>query len=666
MSIHVHIVGSVDPLHKSDERSAAESLKQKFQTDLGTFQCAKGDIYILPSVFLFGQKRRDVDLLVMGFIEGLTLNDTFFAKTSDKTNIRINSLDIQSFIVNIELKSHSVRNITHDGNGHYIVKYLSTNTIEDASEQVFETLHSLRNHLSSQLGIAPFVSDVLWFKSISMTELNSLRGGIVDNALPNEFSFKAFISTILLRADVYYYFGSYHLNSFPEGQKSVGTIKNLFTTKREARGLTKKKFELLSAQSLGDMSKMALSAGKLLTITTGRAGTGKTVQLLQLAFYLANDNNNRRCLILTYNRALVSDIQRLIDYTPMPSKIDGRTVSIRTINSFFHSLMESTGAVAEKLNPNDLDYEIKYTKGLNLLKDFIVSECAENGVEVLKEVADQFIDWDYIFIDEAQDCLDIEKEVLFMVYGPQRLIIADGVDQFVNGNEKQVWDNGVKKEKVHKLKEMDLERRQKTNLVRFANAYAKLANIDWEVRPNEDIPGGSIKIYSHYTDSIHRELCDCCKENDCENYDILILEPPCMIEKDATGAHFKLAHVYEEVGIKLYDGTNYNNRTTYPTKDECRLYQYHSCRGLEGWCVVCDGLDLLYDHLINNWKPTGNELGFDQEKKKERYAMLWTMMPLTRPIDTLVITLKDPNSKIGKMLKELAETHKDYVEWYIK
>lgn len=665
MSIQVHVVGTVDPLHKSDERSAAECLKKQFEADLKTFQRAKGDIYILTSVFLFGQKRRDVDLLVMGFIEGLTLNDTFFAKTSDNTNIRINSLDIQSFIVNIELKSHPVHNISHDGNGHYIVKYLSTNTIEDASEQVFDTLHSLRNHLSSQLGIAPFVSDVLWFKSISMPELNSLRGGIADNALPNVFSFKAFISTILLRADVFYRSGCYHLNSFPEGHKSVGAIKKLFTTKREAKGLTKRKFELLSAQSLGDMNKMALSVGKLLTITAGRAGTGKTIQLLQLAFHLANDNNNKRCLILTYNRALVSDIQRLIDYTPMPSKVDGRTVSIRTINSFFHSLMESTGAVAEKLNPNDLDYEIKYAKGLNSLKDFIGSECAENGVEVLKEVADQFIDWDYIFIDEAQDCLDIEKEVLFMVYGPQRLIIADGVDQFVNGNAKQVWDNGIKKEKVHKPKEMDLERRQKTNLVRFANAYAELANIEWKVRPNEEIPGGSIKIYSHYTDGIHKELSKCCKENDCENYDILILEPPCMIEKDKNGAHFKLSNVYEEVGIKLYDGTNYNNRTTYPTKDECRLYQYHSCRGLEGWCVVCDGFDLLYEHLVNNWKPTGNELGFDQEKMKERYAMLWTMMPLTRPIDTLVITLKDPNSKIGKMLKKLAETHKDYVEWYI-
>ena len=75
---------------------------------------------------------------------------------------------------------------------------------------------------------------------------------------------------------------------------------------------------------------------------------------------------------------------------------------------------------------------------------------------------------------------------------------------------------------------------------------------------------------------------------------------------------------------------------------------------------------MLYEHLVNNWKPTGNELGFDQEKMKERYAMLWTMMPLTRPIDTLVITLKDSNSKVGQILKTLANKHPDYVEWNIE
>lgn len=667
MAIQIHTLGIFDPQNKTDEESAATDLENQFKSDLAKYPQAKGDIYILPSVFIFGQKRRDVDLLVFGFIDGLSINSTFIAKTNNQSNIRINSLDIHSFVVNIELKSHSIDKINRLGNGHYEVIYVSTNTKEDVSTQSHETMHSLRNHLSSQLGISPFICDMIWFKHISLDQLNNKRNNSIDNALPNKFDFKDFINAVLLRADVYYYENTYHLNSFPEGKKEFSKIQGLFTAKREVKGLTKKKFELLSAKSLGDLSKMTTSIGNMLTITTGRAGTGKTIQLLQLAFYLANEDNKKRCLILTYNRALVSDIQRLIDFTPMPSNIDSRTVCIKTINSFFHSLMESTGAVQGQLNPLDPKYDEKYVDGLNTLKDFIGDECQSNGVEYLKEVTDQFIDWDYIFIDEAQDCKDIEKEVLFKVYGPHRLVIADGVDQFVSGNEKQSWDAGLKKGTVNKPKNMELERRQKTALVKFANAYAKLAGIDWEVKPNEDITGGRIKIYKSYSSTIHSELVDNCKANECENYDILILEPPCMIEYDNQGAaHFKLADVYKnQANIDIYDGTNYNNRTTYPTKDECRLYQYHSCRGLEGWCVVCDKLDLLYQYLIDNWKPTGNELGFDQEKMKERYAFLWTMMPLTRPIDTLVITLKDPNSKVGRMLKTLAVEH-PYVEWYIK
>ena len=39
------------------------------------------------------------------------------------------------------------------------------------------------------------------------------------------------------------------------------------------------------------------------------------------------------------------------------------------------------------------------------------------------------------------------------------------------------------------------------------------------------------------------------------------------------------------------------------------------------------------------------------------------MMPLTRAIDTLVITLKNPDSEIGKILKTICSNFKDNTEW---
>ena len=41
----------------------------------------------------------------------------------------------------------------------------------------------------------------------------------------------------------------------------------------------------------------------------------------------------------------------------------------------------------------------------------------------------------------------------------------------------------------------------------------------------------------------------------------------------------------------------------------------------------------------------------------------WMMIPLTRAIDTLVITLRNPDSKIGQIIRDIAEEHKDYISW---
>lgn len=641
----------------SKEDDAAKKLQESLQEELKSYPNAKGNIYIMTSIRIFGQKRNDIDMLVMGFIDNLKIKNV---KT--KNYGEIESLDIKSFICNIELKSHPSSSVKREG-PDYIVNYKGIP--HNASQQCIEAKFSLYNHLYDQLNIKPFMCDVLWFNGLTKFDLTCMRGSSLDNALHNGFKLRDFINVILQQTNVIKEgVNGYSLDCFNDGEKEYQSIVNLFTAERKPQGLTKQKFELLSQKST-DVEKLRVDAGNKLTIVTGRAGTGKTVQLLQLAFLLANENYANRCIILTYNNALVSDIKRLIDYTPMPSKVDGRTVSIKTIHSFFHTLMNEVGISTAKLNPSSNTYDTDYNEALKQLYDFIVEECKKEDIDALKDMAESTVDWDYVLIDEAQDFADLEKNILFKIYGPNRLIVADGVDQFMRNGNRQLWERGIKEGLVRKPKAMELERRQKSNLVTFVNAFAQLAKIDWEVKANDELAGGKIKIYSHYTDAIHKELCKCCKNNGCENYDILILEPSCMIVKDGNGVHFKSANAYDQVGIKLYDGTNYSNRTTYPTKDECRLYQYHSCRGLEGWCVVCDGLDLLYKHLIDNWKPTGDELGMDVEKMKKRYALLWMMMPLTRPIDTLIITLKDPKSKIGKMLKQLSDTFTDFVEWNI-
>ena len=46
-----------------------------------------------------------------------------------------------------------------------------------------------------------------------------------------------------------------------------------------------------------------------------------------------------------------------------------------------------------------------------------------------------------------------------------------------------------------------------------------------------------------------------------------------------------------------------------------------------------------------------------------RHVALWSLIPLTRAIDTLVITIEDKNSDVCNILREIYNENPDYVEW---
>ena len=51
------------------------------------------------------------------------------------------------------------------------------------------------------------------------------------------------------------------------------------------------------------------------------------------------------------------------------------------------------------------------------------------------------------------------------------------------------------------------------------------------------------------------------------------------------------------------------------------------------------------------------------EERKKRYLYNWAMIPLTRAIDTLIVSLSEENANIGVILKEIAEECPDIVTW---
>jgi len=59
-------------------------------------------------------------------------------------------------------------------------------------------------------------------------------------------------------------------------------------------------------------------------------------------------------------------------------------------------------------------------------------------------------------------------------------------------------------------------------------------------------------------------------------------------------------------------------------------------------------------------KPTEEP---SDEETKESFAYRWSMIPMTRAVDSLVITLKNPKGDYATALRAVAAKNPDFVEW---
>jgi hypothetical protein len=162
---------------------------------------------------------------------------------------------------------------------------------------------------------------------------------------------------------------------------------------------------------------------------------------------------------------------------------------------------------------------------------------------------------------------------------------------------------------------------------------------------------------------------------------MLFLIPPSLVTPKRSGKprQFALARKWESWGVKIWDGTSSLTRSIYPSNPlEHRVLQFDSCRGLEGWIVVCLWMDdfvafkkdSFKDEKIEIEKALQQGVAYQQrldmktfDEKQKEYVNLWSMIPFTRAIDTLVITVKDSRSDFASTLKSVAEEYEDFVEW---
>ena len=202
-------------------------------------------------------------------------------------------------------------------------------------------------------------------KSLNIRQLSDLLQGNKIAVLSNTFRFQDIVKILILQGQSVFYLKEeqrYHTNIGLLPGDFFDDIKKKIFSDRIISELTRKKIETL--QQLKIENKLQnLNIGNNLTIFKGRAGTGKTFKLIQSALHLANPDTGQRCLLLTYNHALVSDIRRLLHFMDIPDGIDNYTVQIKTLHSFFMQLMNTLDISTSKIQGTQ--FETQYQLALS-------------------------------------------------------------------------------------------------------------------------------------------------------------------------------------------------------------------------------------------------------------------------------------------------------------
>ena len=618
----------------SSESKAAELLTKKLR-DID----AQGSILVISNLSLpGGEEVKDIDIAVVGYLQDYIIYPyTHFMDVEGN----IERLKVKSFCFTIELKRtcHEDAEFTELGEVFVGYEFKKSHPVLDQSHK---QKNALRNVLKRTKQIEPWVTNLIWMQNIDENTIQSRCPGW--NILFSEFD----IDTMFITAANYEYPRVDKINkneailySFPPDQlhKQISSAFDLFLkSKKPQDNLSRQKFEFITNRQ----EKVIIDRIGKLNIIRGRAGTGKTIQLVKFAYQEVVENH-KRCLLLTYNNALVGDIRRIATFCDFPDGIE-EAFSVRTIHSYFLNLMTVNNINLETL---ESDFKGTYTKGLESLleKDEIINPYR----------------WSYILIDEAQDCTAKEILLWSKLYGEGQLVIADGVDQFVRNIDFASWEDAFSPDAIH-AQNLTVSKRQKNNIVSFINNFATKTNIDWYVEENDELRGGKVIITNNFDRKLVDDLKDKLVKSENSMYDMLFLV-------DSTNAANAVRRL-GQMGLKVFDGTSENKDGKYPIDiNESRVYNYNSCRGIEGWVVVCIFMDLLIEEKLK-YAPYIAKRQFESDNdynaRKMREVYKWLLMPLSRAIDKLVITIARPNSPIVQILKELHNEHKDYITWDVK
>lgn len=450
---------------------------------------------------------------------------------------------------------------------------------------------------------------------------------------------------------------------------SLASLRDLLTYEANPTRLDIRRVNALT-QTRFDAEKTAYiqNLGEGLLLLRGRGGTGKTFALVQMALHLARQG--KRTVILTYNHGLIADINRSLRFIGASSPDIKPLPVLKTRYKFAQEiLIQNLGE----------DREIDIKK----ISDLDGREAARFSA-LLKHNDPLEHNYDYVLVDEGQDWEDQHRDLMYRIFSPGRVIVADGVDQFV-GQARCKWDvDGIEINRRHSLR---ASRRTKAATCQTISVIARSLGLsDWDLEPDPNTHGGrfTVLVEPNAVQAVSLGLkiidTDQRKDSEVKAVDSLVCLPSV---KAARGINYE-AIFDKEIEATERDswrGFDEKDRRYYPKREgQLRAVRYHSCRGMEGWTTLCLGLDQFFQFQLDNPHIDvdavetslkardglfllSNNIKDEIAGRARKYAINWLMIPLTRSIDHLIIHIKDEQSELGKVLADVSKRFPGSIEW---
>lgn len=655
----IEIIGTAG----SEEHEAALLLRDtliKTWPTLASSPREEDHVKILTSAKLSGRRISDVDIIIAALFRSKRyIVPKSQARDTEGNSLMGKQIRVRSFVAAIEVKGQGESGLEISAGS---VKARYSNGWKDATNQNDLQKYALLHTLQETTGTTPHI-----FRCLILTGIESLpkeRGRIQPEAGAVAANFDA--TTLLVASAMVNGIPKSHEPFISSGDE--GTIERILAdplfTVLVPSSLDRKRMDRIAARP-AEAREIGALLGRQRVHLRGNGGTGKTILLLQSA-YEAFQERGMRSLFLTYNTALAADIQRTLALMGIPSESEVGGISVRTVMSFTYSWLTKLGLQLGNESNFD-DYEVRCAEALSYINQGAIKS---SDIEALKVAKREELEFDAVVVDEAQDWPQVEANLLAALYGGERISLADGLSQLVRGAPTD-WKStaGASDPNIGNRSLRD-GLRMKSSICKFLNSVAEEVGLQWHVTPNKQAAGGRIIVTSgNYAkmNNLQEELLTSTIKAGNLPIDMLHCVPPSTVATNGVERNSELAKCFSKRGWETWDAVDELKRRSFPRSNNAlRVVQYESCRGLEGWTTVLDGLDELW-HLKYNSSLAVNyklktDISIDPELQARAFAWKWCMIPLTRPIDTLIITLRNESSPLSRILLRVANYLPDQIE----